>query len=126
MIVSPTRATSIFLGSTYTYGQDMFSTPFLSFFFFIQKFCMWHEGVWGLVVVVVLVVGGGGVGGGDGGGVWWYQKESQLLRADPSFPAKFVVLFFGLQPRKQTGPTSNPNFWLGSPKSFNITSMIGT
>lgn len=45
----------------------------------------------------MVVVGDiGGVGGDDGGGVWWYQKESQLLRADPSFPAKFVVPFFGL------------------------------
>lgn len=30
------------------------------------------------------------------------------------------------QPRKQTGPTSNPNFWFWSPKSLIITSMMGT
>lgn len=35
-----------------------------------------------LVVMTVVVFGG--------------TKKSQLLRADPSFPAKFVVPFFGL------------------------------
>lgn len=37
-----------------------------------------------------------------------------------------VSFFFFIHPRKQTGPTSNPNFWLGSPKSVTMTSMIGS
>lgn len=58
---------------------------------------------------------------------WMAPKMSQLDFLCWSHQVFFFFCFFiFIYPRKQTGPTSNPNFWLGSPKSVTMTSMIGT
>lgn len=68
---SPTRATSIFMDNTYTYGK---TCSLHHFFFLYSIICMWHEG------------GGGGRRVGCWWWCWWwwrwwwwcwwYQKES--------------------------------------------------
>lgn len=94
--LSPMRATDSFLGY-------MFATPS-----FIQNLHVAQKRV------------------GARYGVGWHPKcLNWTFFADPIKSFFFFFLIF-IYPRKQTGPTSNPNFWLGSPKSVTITSMIGT